>query len=211
MNSKNLLLTTRFGLLSVLIASYLSSSGVFAEETKFTYQGRLNDTVGAANGVYDFTFTIYDLPTGTGAFAVETNLAVGVTNGCLRPPSISGPSSVKRFSAGHSDGWKSRCDTNGATQFLPLNPRQRLTATPYAITAANVISNGLSAGTYSNPFNFNNPGNNFSGNGGGLTNVSASTLGGLGTNAFWRASGNAGRHRAPILWARLTISHLNFR
>src|SRR4051794_36503972 len=82
MKPKNPLPMARFGLLlSLVVALQLASSDLFAEETKFTYQGRLNDASGPANGVYDLTFTIYDLPTGNGAFAVETNLATGVTNG----------------------------------------------------------------------------------------------------------------------------------
>jgi len=40
------------------------------------------------------------------------------------------------------------------------------------------------SGTYANAVTFNNPGNSFTGNGGGLTNVNAATLGGLNSSAF---------------------------
>src|SRR6185436_15652420 len=91
MNPKNLLRATRFGLLIFITILSVRPSALFAEETKFTYQGRLNDNTGAANGVYDMTFTIYDLPTGNGAFAVETNLAIGVTNGLFTTTIDFGP------------------------------------------------------------------------------------------------------------------------
>lgn len=41
----------------LLSAIYFSA---FAQGTAFTYQGRLNSGGNAANGVYDFPFTIYD-------------------------------------------------------------------------------------------------------------------------------------------------------
>ena len=186
MNPKNLLRAVRFGLLIFITILSVRPSALFAEETKFTYQGRLNDNTGAANGVYDMTFTIYDLPTGNGAFAVETNLAIGVTNGLFTTTIDFGPVVSETIFSGPQRWLEIAVRTNGPGSYIPLNPRQRLTATPYAITAANVISNGLSAGVYSNPVTFNNPANTFSGNGGGLANVNAATLGGLGTNAFWR-------------------------
>jgi hypothetical protein len=81
--------------------------------------------------------------------------------------------------------------TNGSGSFATLSPRQALTPTPYAITAQNLVSGGL----FGNPVNFNNPNNSFSGNGGGLTNVNATTLGGFGYCAlpcYWNLTGNAG-------------------
>ncbi len=137
------------------------------------------------------------MPTGNGAFAVETNLATGVTNGLFTTTIDFGSFVSEAIFSGPERWLEIAVRTNGAGQYIPLSPRQSFTATPYAITAANVISNGLSAGTYSNPFNFNNPGNSFSGNGGGLTNVSATTFGGLSTNAIWRTGGNAGTIAGP--------------
>src|SRR2546421_7397605 len=52
-----------------------------AQGTAFTYQGRLNDGGAPANGTYDLVFTIYDLPTGPGAFANQTNSAMAISNG----------------------------------------------------------------------------------------------------------------------------------
>ena len=86
--------------------------------------------------------------------------------------------------------------TNGA--FTVLSPRQKLTATPYSVTARNVTGvlpgAGLS-GTYGNAVTFNNAGNSFSGtfsgSGSGLTSVNASSLGGLNANQFWKTAGNS--------------------
>src|SRR6185295_7434872 len=56
-------------------------SSAFAQGTAFTYQGRLNDGGVPANGTYDLLLTIYDLPTGPGAFANQTNYEVAISNG----------------------------------------------------------------------------------------------------------------------------------
>jgi hypothetical protein len=162
----------------------------FAEETAFTYQGRLNDSTGPINGRYDFTFAIYDLPTGNGLFAIQTNLNTPVSNGLFTVTVDFGPVVTEAIFSGPQRWLEIDVRTNGGSGYGILSPRQRLTATPYAITAANVTG-GLS-GIFTNPVTFNNPANSFSGNGGGLTNVNAATLGGLGTNDFWRTKGNAG-------------------
>ena len=101
--------------------------------------------------------------------------------------------------------------TNGsAGDFTTVNPRQALLPAPYAFYALNssnavnavnagVASNLLGvlptaqlAGTYSGAVSFNNAGNNFVGNGAGLNNVNAATLGGLGAGNFWQTAGNSG-------------------
>src|SRR5437660_5829490 len=80
-------------------------------------------------------------------------------------------------------------------RFSTLTPRQPITAAPYAITAGNltgtVSATGLS-GTYSSAMTLNNVSNSFTGNGSGLTDVNAATLGGLSSSNFWKTTGNAG-------------------
>ncbi len=89
---------------------------------------------------------------------------------------------------------------DGVNGFAVLNPAQPLTATPYARHAAN-FSGTLSAaslsGTYDNAVTFNNAGNSFTGNGGGLTGLDASqlttgTVPDAALGNIWRISGNAG-------------------
>src|ERR1041385_2952334 len=158
-----------------------------AQGSAFTYQGRLDLGGAPVNGSYDFVFSLYLSASGgpSDVFGFYTNSAVPVSNGLFTvsmdftPFPFSGP-----------DRWlQIDVRTNGNGLFAPLSPRQKLTPAPYAITAENIAAGGL-AGTFTNAVNFNHPANSFSGNGGGLTNVSAATLGGLGTNAFWRTTGN---------------------
>ena len=110
-----------------------------AQGTAFTYQGRLNDTGGAANGSYDLKFTIYDTnqPAGNLIAGPLTNSAMVVSNG-LFLVSLD-------FGAGIFTGparWlEIAVRTNGAGGFSALTPRQPLTPAPYAIfanTASNV-------------------------------------------------------------------------
>ena len=162
---------TRFAFNLILLSILkLQLSTALAQGTAFTYQGRLNNTNGPANGLYDLTFTIYDLPTGSGSFGVQTNLATTVSNGLFTV--------ALDFGAGvftGPDRWlEIGARTNGPGGFATLSPRQKLTPTPYAITAGNLASNGV-ASIYS-----------------GLTNVNALTLGGVSANGFWRSAGNAG-------------------
>jgi hypothetical protein len=69
--------------------------------------------------------------------------------------------------------------TNGAVNFTPLLPLQKITATPYAITANHLngpLSGDNLSGTYTNALTLNNGANSFRGNGTGLTGLNASNL-----------------------------------
>ena len=89
---------------------------------------------------------------------------------------------------------------DGVSGFAALNPVQNLTPTPYAIFAgsASNLSGTLGpaqlSGNYSGAVTLNNTANNltgtFTGNGGGLTNVNAATLGGFGADQLWKTAGN---------------------
>src|SRR5262249_19096244 len=80
-----------------------------------------------------------------------------------------------------------------------LAPRQRITPTPYAITAqtannlVGAVSSNQLAGVYPGAVTLDNAGNSFAGNGAGLVDVNAITLGGFGPGSFWQLHGNAGR------------------
>ena len=161
-----------------------------AQGTAFNYQGRLNDGANPASGIYDLRFAIYDsLSSGTQQGVLVTNAATAVSNGLF---------TVTLDFANQFPGanrWlEIAVRTNGASSFVTLAPRQKLTPAPYAITAGSVVSGGIASGTYGNAVTFNNANNNFAGafggNGGGLTNVNAATLGGLNANQFWKTDGN---------------------
>jgi hypothetical protein len=94
--------------------------------------------------------------------------------------------------------------TNGGGAFTMLTPRQALTPTPYAIHAGSTDAGGIVgtlpggglSGGYFNPVQFTDSGNqfvgSFTGDGGGLFNVTANFLNGKTDADFWQLAGNAG-------------------
>ena len=183
----------------LLLASLLTSVAlsVSAQGTAFTYQGQFQNNGSPANGSYDLTFTLYATnTTGTAIAGPLTNSATGVTNG-LFAVTINFGSGI--FTG--SNYWlQIAVRTNGNGAFVPLSPRQALTPTPYAIFAntasnlsgtlptaqlngtlpvgqlsgivslaqlpASVVTNGATGVTLTGTF---------SGYGGGLSNVTATT------------------------------------
>src|SRR5258706_11977280 len=73
--------TKPFTFLLTLLSLLAGVHSAAAQGTAFTYQGRLNGPNGPANGSYDFTFAIYDLPTGNGGFAIPNKLPTPLSNG----------------------------------------------------------------------------------------------------------------------------------
>jgi len=168
-------------------------STTFAQGTAFTYQGQLQNNGAPANGLYDLRFKLFldslgnnqagspvltnGVPVANGLFIVAVDFGAGVFTG--------------------SNYWlEVDVKTNGGTSYMDLTPLQAVTPTPYSIFAENIGSEALSAGAYGNVVIFNNAANQFSGtftgNGAGLTNANAATLGGLGATNFWLTSGNTG-------------------
>jgi hypothetical protein len=191
-------------LLAAAAVLTFSSALANAQGTAFTYQGRLSINDQPANGVYRFTFSAFDARTGGTQFGQTlTQNAVAVKDGLFVV--------ILNFGSVFSGGnfWlEIGVRTNTLGEFTILSPRQRLTATPYAITAGN-LTGVLPAGQLSGTVSFAQlPGtivtNNqsgvafagaFSGSGSGLTNVSAVTavtatsLQGLGDQQFFRTNG----------------------
>jgi trimeric autotransporter adhesin len=167
----------------------LAATGLYAQGSTFTYQGRLNIGGTPANGTYDLVFTVFASAAGLNdSFANETNSATSVSNGLFTVNLNLGDPNI--FTG--ADRWlEIEVRTNGTGAYEKLTPRQKITPTPYAITAGNLAGNGL-AGTFANAVTFSNTANSFSGNGSGLANVNALTLGGVSANGFWRSAGNAG-------------------
>ncbi len=121
------------------------ASGAHAQNTAFTYQGRLALSDSAANGLYDLRATIYDALTNGNALAGPlTNVAVTVSNGLF--------TATLDFGAAAFPGANRWLDigvrTNGsAAAFTALVPRQPITAAPYAIQAASAASAAGFSGT----------------------------------------------------------------
>jgi len=164
---------------------------VASVSTAFTYQGRLNSGGGAANGIYDFTFSLFSSNVnGTVIAGPVTSAAAAVSNGLF--------TTTVDFGAVYSGAttWlEIAVSPTGANTFTTLAPRQQMTPTPYALYAAaagtattaatatsansiagtNIIGSlpatqisgsigsGQIAGTYGNPVNFTGSANNFTG------------------------------------------------
>lgn len=174
--------------------------------TAITYQGKLTDGGQLANGIFDFRFAIYDSP-GDGAPVAGpiTNSAVGVSNGLFTTTLDFGPGVF----TGEARWLEIGVRTNGSpSDFTVLTPRQPLTPVPHALFApaagtAHAASNLLGAvgphqlaGSYTNAVALTHPANalagSFTGDGAGLSNVNAATLGGLPPAGYWQTGGNAG-------------------
>ncbi len=159
----------------LLLALSFHPAVAHAQGTAFTYQGRLNVGGNPASGSYDLRFAVFDADTnGNPQGPALTNAATAVSNGLFSVALDFG----NQFPG--ADRWlEIAVGTNGSGNFTTLNPRQALTATPYAITAGNVVPGGIPAGSYTNAVFFSNANNQFAGNGAGLTNLGASSLTGI--------------------------------
>lgn len=120
-------------LLSLLIAASLVRGVAAPFGGAFTYQGRLTDAGAPANGEYDLRCILYNADVGgSQSGATLTNENVFVTNGVFTTALDFGTNVFTgqalwleiAVRAGNSDG-----------AFAPLDPRQPLTAAPYALYA----------------------------------------------------------------------------
>jgi photosystem II stability/assembly factor-like uncharacterized protein len=184
----------RYKVLCWLVAFLVGSAAVSlrAQGTAFYYQGKLNDGGSAANGNYDFQFSLYDAPTNGNLIAGPlTNLAVTVTSGLFTTNIDFGA-----VFTGTNYWLAIGVRTNGSTNaFTTLEPLQPLLPVPYAIFAnsasnlngtlpaaqlSGTLSSAQISGTYTDAVNFTNSGNNFygsyAGNGIGLTNLNGSQI-----------------------------------
>jgi hypothetical protein len=129
-------LTLRTLALPALLLSTLNPqlSTAHAQGTAFTYQGVLTENGAAANGVYDFEFTLKDAATlGNNVGLPLTANDVGVSNGLFMV--------TLDFGANFpgADRWlQLGVRTNSGGAFVTLAPHQQLTPAPYAITASNL-------------------------------------------------------------------------
>jgi len=103
-----------------------------AQGTAFTYEGQLQDNGGPANGAFNLVFTLFTNKTGgTPIVSPVTNNAALITNGLFTVLIDFGPGAFN----GQTNWLQVSVETNGASEFTILSPRQQLTPTPYAIFA----------------------------------------------------------------------------
>ena len=81
MNLRSQNFRLRATLFAFLIGSPVLNLHAGSLDNTFTYQGRLKDANGPANGWYDVAFSLFTTATGVAPVGVVTNVAVGVTNG----------------------------------------------------------------------------------------------------------------------------------
>jgi hypothetical protein len=128
--------------LAVLFLSFVVTSRAASAGTAFTYQGHLNEGRQPASGTYDFLFSLYNAS--TNGTQISSNLvvhAVEVTNGLFNALVDLGD---EAFTGGERwleigvrttpPPWVIKAP------FVTLVPRQRITPTPYALSAAAVDS-----------------------------------------------------------------------
>ncbi len=176
---------TRLIQLFVLALSTL----VVQAQTSFTYQGRLVENATAPTGAYDLEFRLFSAAAGgVQVGSVLSRDDVSVTGGLFTVTLDFGAGSFPG-----ADRYLAISVRPGASAgaFTALTPRQQVTPTPYAITAANfsgTVSPSQLSGTYSGAVTFNNAGNSFTGNGSGLTGVNAALLNGQPASFYQNAA-----------------------
>ena len=116
----------------------------------FTYQGRLNDGGAAANGSYDFQFTLYDAAAAGSQVGSTINQTLAVNDGLF--------TTSLDFGDGVFDGGARYLDIavklSGGGGYTSLSPRQAINAVPYASYAgkvqplANVVNVAKSGGDF---------------------------------------------------------------
>jgi lysophospholipase L1-like esterase len=172
----------------VLSCPLIFTNFAMGQGTAFSYQGRLTDSGGAANGSYDLQFAIYDASTnGNQIGATLTNNGVAVSNGLFFTDLDFGG-----LFSGNNYWLQISARTNGGASFTALNPRQQITPVPYSIMAnsASNLLGTLPAGQLSgalattqlpasvviNGATGLNLAGTFSGDGGGMTNIYSANL-----------------------------------
>src|SRR5215211_5135642 len=118
-----------------------NTSAVGPLSTAFTYQGRLSAAGNAVNGLYEMQFGLFDAATnGTQIGATVTFSAVAVTNGLF---TVSLDFGAAAFN-GYARWLEISLNPSGSEPpTVTLAPRQPVTATPYALNAANLMSAAL--------------------------------------------------------------------
>ena len=117
--------------------------------TAFTYQGRLTDVNAVADGVYDLQFKVFDDPSiilGNQVGSTIDMNEIGVINGYFMADLDFGDGDADVFDGtarwlqiGLRPG-----ELDDPNDYMSLLPRQKITATPYALFALNQMGGGTS-------------------------------------------------------------------
>jgi hypothetical protein len=135
----------------VLLAILVVAPAASGQSAAFTYQGQLTDGGNQASGNYDFQFLLWDsLKNGAQIGSIQELDAVVVSSGSF--------SVTLDFGAGSFTGanrfLEIRVRKTGTVGFVIFDPRQPITATPYAVQVLNATTataaNGLTTATSAN-------------------------------------------------------------
>ena len=125
------------------ISFFCLNHSIQAQSSAFTYQGKLTDASFAANGQYDFQFSLYD--SGGTLLAAGTIGDVQVTAGIFTVNLDFGPSLfVSNTASSLEIGVRPGISTGAYTT---LAPRQLLTSAPFAVKATNATSSDSMSAT----------------------------------------------------------------
>jgi hypothetical protein len=196
---------TKLFVLTLIAACLSGAPHALAQGSAFTYQGRLSDNGGPANGSYDLNFVLYDAANGGAALGTNTIPGTAVVNGLYTTTLDFGT-----VFDGNSHWLEVAVRTNGSGAFTAMNPRQQITPTPQAlyattaasansVAAANIVGIVPLAHLPTELVTNNQSGvtlrGAFTGDGGGLTNLPAASL--TGTLADSQLSTNIARLNVP--------------
>ena len=110
---------------------------VEAQQTGFTYQGKLTDGGSVANGNYDLQFALFDSPTvGTQISTTQALTSVSVSAGIF---TVSLDFGANAFN-GASRYLEISARPSGSGTFITLSPRQPISSTPYAVKSVSAVS-----------------------------------------------------------------------
>jgi hypothetical protein len=129
---------TKLSALTLLAACLSGAPHALAQGSAFTYQGRLSDSGGPANGAYAMQFTLKEAASGGSSIGVPVALApLAVSNGLFTATLDFGGAAFTGAARWLEIGVR----TNGSVAaYTVLVPRQALTPTPYAMLAGTAAS-----------------------------------------------------------------------
>jgi len=114
--------------------------------TAFTYQGQLKQYGNPVNGTCDFRFTLYDAADAGTSLGTQTKTGISVTNGLFTIPDLDFGTDAFQ---GDARWLQIEVKCAGDSDYVPLSPRQALTAAPYALSLRpGAYVQGALAGTF---------------------------------------------------------------
>jgi hypothetical protein len=124
---------TKNAIILLIVILSLAANSVFAQNSSFQYQGRLNDAGAAATGAFQFQFKLYDAPSGgTQIGSTLSDVAITVSSGIFSTNLDFGAAA---FSAGGDRYIEIAVRHNSGESYVTLSPRQRINRVPYALHA----------------------------------------------------------------------------